>query len=88
MMPPGMSPSGDGGLDVVLAGLQRDAFPLDKEQLCVVVGDLELADASGQRFSVRRLLDRVGETNFDTPEDVAHALRMAVAMEADRVPPE
>jgi hypothetical protein len=89
MMPPGTSPErpGNGGLDAVLAGLQRASFPMDKEQLCFAVGDLEIADPDGRQFAVRRLFERVDQDRFTSAEDVAHALRMAVALEADRVPP-
>lgn len=87
MMPPGMPPSaehGDAGVDVVLAGLQQASFPMDKAHVCDMVGDLEVADASGARIAVRRLLDRVDQSRFESGEDVAHALRTAVALEADR----
>ena len=88
-MPPGTSPdAGEGGLDAVLAGLPSAGFPMDKEQLCFTVGDLEVTDPSGQRFPVRRLLERVPQQRFENADAVAHALRMAVALEADRVPPE
>ena len=68
----------------MLSGLPRTAFPMDKEQLCMTIGDLELADASGHRIAVRRLLDRVDETRFESAEDVTQALEMAVALEAER----
>ena len=68
----------------MLSGLPRTAFPMDKEQLSVMIGDLEVYDASGHRVAVRRLLDRVDAKRFESPEDVTEALEMAVALEAER----
>jgi hypothetical protein len=73
-----------GGIDAVLSGLPRTVFPMDKEQLCVTIGDLEVSDVSGHRIAVRRLLDRVDAQRFESPEDVTEALEMAVALEAER----
>ena len=73
-----------GGIDAVLSGLPLTAFPMDREQLCVTIGDLEVSDAAGHRIAVRRLLDRVDSQRFDSPEDVTEALEMAVALEAER----
>jgi hypothetical protein len=76
--------STNGGIDAILSGLPRTTFPLDMEQLRVTIGDLEVSDASGHRIAVRRLLERVQGERFESPEEVAQALEMAVALEAER----
>jgi len=72
------------GLDAILSGLPRTTFPMDREQLRVMIGDVGVSDASGHRIVVRRLLERVREKRFESPEEVTRALEMAVALEAER----
>jgi hypothetical protein len=76
------------GIEVILRGLPRDGFPMTKEQVRSIVGGLEVSDSTGQRTTVRELLDRVNEERFATPEDVTRALEMGIALEAERTVPD
>ena len=76
------------GIEVILSGLPRTGFPLTKEQVRSAIGNLEVSDSTGQRITVRELLDRVNEDRFATPEDVERALAMGIALEAERTVPD
>ena len=76
------------GIEVILRGLPRAGFPMTKEQVRCIVGGLEVSDSTGQRTTVRELLDRVNEERFATPEDVTRALEMGIALEAERTVPD
>jgi hypothetical protein len=76
------------GIEVILSGLPRTGFPLTKEQVRFAIGSLEVSDSTGQRITVRELLDRVNEDRFATPEDVGRALAMGIALETERTVPD
>ena len=73
---------------MVLNGLPRAGFPMSKEQVRSMIGGLEVSDSTGQRITVRELLDRVNEDRFATPADVARALEMGIALETERTVPD
>jgi hypothetical protein len=76
------------GIDVILSGLPRAGFPMTKEKVRSAIGDLEVSDSTGQTITVSELLDRVNEDRFATPGDVARALEMGIALEAERTVPD
>jgi hypothetical protein len=76
------------GIEVILSGLPRSGYPLSREQVRSAIGGLEVSDSTGQRITVRELLDRVNEDRFASPEDVARALEMGIALEAERTVPD
>ena len=76
------------GIEVILSGLPRTGFPLTKEQVRSAIGSLEVSDSTGQRITVRELLDRVNEDRFESPDDVARALEMGIALESERTIPD
>jgi hypothetical protein len=76
------------GLEAVLAALREEDFPMDKQNLYYMVGDLNVTDESGGIVSVREVLDRVDRSSFRSVDDVAAALRSAMRAEAARTPPD
>ncbi len=86
--PPGPEDRDDGGLVAVLAALQQEEFPMDKEDVYYAVGDLAVTDAAGRILSVREVLDRVETSRFQSSGDVAHALEAVIRAEAATLPPE
>jgi hypothetical protein len=76
------------GIEVVLRGLPRAGYPMTKERVRAMVGELEVSDSMGERITVRELLDRVNEDRFDSPEDIARALEMGIALETERTVPD
>ena len=73
---------------MILSGLPRAGFPMTKEQVRCAIGELEVSDSTGQRITVRELLDRVNDDRFATPGEVARALEMGIALEAERTVPD
>ena len=88
MIPPGTDEQGEGGLEAVLAALQEEDFPMDKEDLYYAVGDLAVTDAEGRIVSVREVLDRTEKARFQTVDEVAKTLRSAVVAEGAQTLPE
>ena len=76
------------GIEVILSGLPRAGFPMTREQVRAAIGEMEVSDSSGRRVTVRELLERVNEDRFASPKDVARALDVGIALEAERSVPD
>jgi hypothetical protein len=87
-IPPGTDERNEGGLEAVLAALQQETFPMEKDALYYAVGDLALTDGTGRIVSVREVLDRVDRGRFLSVEDVADSLRNAMRADEASLPPE
>ena len=80
--------SAETGLEAVLAALREEDFPMDKQNLYYMVGDLNVTDEAGRIVTVREVLDRVDRPSFRSVDDVAAALRSAMDAEAASTPPD